>query len=197
LIVAGAGDSGAGAAQPCALSSVICVGGTSVAESKSGHFTESVWDGLVKNQCNGGPCATGSGCSSIVEKPSWQHDHGCTWRSESDLSGVADPYTGVIVACEPCTGDPSKPLFSGDGGTSASSPMIAAMYALAGNEKSQTGATLWAHNGKGFNDVTVGTNSNKKAGTFVCPKSYAYICDAGKGYDGPTGWGTPNGVGSL
>ena len=74
--------------------------------------------------------------------------------------------------------------------------MIAAMYALAGNAKTQTGATLWAHNGKGFNDVTSGTNS-KKGDTFVCPKSYAYICKAGKGYDGPTGWGSPNGLSSL
>ena len=197
MIVASAGDSGAEAAQPCDLSTVICVGGTSVDVSKSGHFAESVWDGLVKNQCGGGPCATGSGCSSIVEKPSWQHDKGCTWRSESDLSAVADPYTGVITACTPCSSDPSKPLSSGHGGTSASSPIIAAMYALAGNAKTQNGATLWAHNGKGFNDVTSGTNSNKKAGTFICPKSYAYICNAGKGYDGPTGWGSPNGVSSL
>ena len=48
LILASAGDSGAEAAQPCDLSSIICVGGTSVAESKSGQFTETVWDGLVK-----------------------------------------------------------------------------------------------------------------------------------------------------
>ena len=61
MIVASAGDSGAEAAQPCDLSTVICVGGTSVDVSKSGHFAESVWDGLVKNQCGGGPCATGSG----------------------------------------------------------------------------------------------------------------------------------------
>jgi subtilase family serine protease len=193
LIVASAGDAGAEAAQPCDLSTVICVGGTSVAVSKTGRYTESVWDGLVKNQC-GSPCATGSGCSSAVEKPSWQHDKGCTWRSESDLSAVADPYTGVIISCTPCV--PSGVTMN-HGGTSASSPIIAALYALAGNAKSQTGATLWAHKGKGFNDVTSGTNSNRKAKTFVCPKSYAYICNAGKGYDGPTGWGSPNGVSSL
>jgi Subtilase family len=198
LILASAGDSGAQAEQPCSLASVICVGGTSVAESGGARgFTETVWDELVKHQCTNGPCATGSGCSGIVMKPSWQHDKGCTGRSESDLSVVADPLTGVIVACAPCTGDPKKPLEGDWGGTSASSPIVAAMYALAGNAKTQSGATLWAHNGKGFNDVISGTNSHVDAGTIICPKSYAYICKAGKGYDGPTGWGTPNGLGSL
>ena len=198
VITASAGDTGAGAAQPCSLSTVICVGGTSVAVSSGGRgFTETVWDGLVHDQCGDGPCATGSGCSSIVAKPSWQNDEGCTKRSESDLSAVADPYTGVIVACTPCGG---SPFLSNNGGTSAAAPMIAAMYALDGNFKTQNGSTLWAHQGEGFYDVINGTNSNKRAGTFVCPKSYAYICRAGTMngvYSGPAGWGTPNGVGSL
>lgn len=60
---------------------------------------------------------------------------------------------------------------------------------LKGGFKTQSASTNWAHQGAGFNDVTLGRNSKKKAGTFVCPKSYAYICEAGMGYDGPTGWG--------
>jgi subtilase family serine protease len=202
MITASAGDSGAAASQPCAFSSVVCVGGTSLNLANSSRgFTETVWDGLVKNQCGSSsdpsPCATGSGCSSYVSKPSWQKDKGCTWRSESDVSAEADPYTGVIVSCTPCVQPGHSPLFSGEGGTSASSPMIAAMYALAGNAKSQTGQTLWAHNGKGFNDVTKGTNENARAQTFICPAKIKYICNAGPGYDGPTGWGTPNGLSGL
>jgi len=38
--------------------------------------------------------------------------------------------------------------------------------------------------------VTSGSNGR-------CSKSYSYICNAGVGYDGPTGWGTPNGVGAY
>jgi hypothetical protein len=187
VITASADDIGAGAVQPCSLATVFCIGGTSlnVAANARG-YSEVVWNDLAK-----GDGATGSGCSSVVRKPAWQHDHGCDWRSESDLSADADPLTGVVLMCTPCGG-----LLTYGGGTSASSPMVAAMFALAGNAKTETPATLWAHQGKGFNDVTKGTN--EKAGkTFVCPASYSYICIARKGYDGPTGWGTPNGVGSL
>ena len=38
---------------------------------------------------------------------------------------------------------------------------------------------------KELHDITSGTNG-------TCGGSY--LCTAGKGYDGPTGWGTPNGV---
>jgi Subtilase family len=200
VITASAGDSGYGVAQPCSLSTVFCVGGTSLnVDKKSARgYAETVWDGLKgAHECSGGsgplPCATGSGCSTVVEKPSWQHDKGCTWRSESDLSADADPFTGVVVACTPCGGNP---FLTGDGGTSASSPMIAAMVALAGNANKLTPAALWAKNGAGFNDVVTGQNDPSKEGG-SCPAAFAYICKAGKGYDGPTGWGTPDGLGSL
>jgi subtilase family serine protease len=197
VITASAGDGGAGAYQPCSFATVICVGGTSLRPSNAARgYTEIVWNGLVKHLCDGGrfPCATGSGCSSVVAKPVWQTDEGCARRSESDLSAVADPYTGVVIACTPCTGGP---FLQGEGGTSASAPIVAAMYALAGNARSQTPATLWKRQGNGFNDVTDGTNENSAAGTFLCPRSYAYICTARPGYDGPSGWGTPNGLSGL
>ena len=161
--------------------------------------SEVVWDGLVKNQCGGGPCATGSGCSALVAKPAWQHDAGCAWRSESDISADADPYTGTVVACTPCENPYCSSVLCGsDGGTSQSSPMIAAMYALARNAASATPASLWARGGTAsFHDILKGTNQDASAGTFVCPAAYNYICVARRGYDGPTGWGTPNGLGAL
>jgi subtilase family serine protease len=194
VVTASAGDSGAGAAQPCSFAGVVCVGGTSLMLNNQKRVSEVVWDGLVKNQCGSGPCATGSGCSSMVPKPAWQKGSsvaGCTKRNESDISADADPYTGVVVAL-------GGKLYTGDGGTSASSPMIAAMYALAGNTSTATPATLWGKGGtSAFNDITKGTNSNKAAGTFVCPAKIKYICTARPGYDGPTGWGTPKGLGAL
>jgi Subtilase family len=187
VITASADDIGAGAVQPCSLATVFCIGGTSLNPAAGARgYSEVVWNDLAK-----GDGATGSGCSSVVRKPAWQNDRGCAWRSESDLSADADPLTGVVLSCTPCGG-----LLVYGGGTSASSPMVAAMFALAGNAKTETPAKLWAHQGKGFNDVTQGTNE-KSGKTFVCPASYSYICIARKGYDGPTGWGTPNGVGSL
>ncbi len=202
VYTASAGDSGAGPGQPCSLPSVVCVGGTSLRPATNARrWNEVVWDGLTVNECGtagNSPCATGSGCSTIVPKPGWQHDKGCTMRSESDISADADPYTGVAIACKPCGGDATH-LLEGDGGTSASSPMIAALIALAGNARTVAQPQgIWKHGGsKGFNDVTVGTNESKAAGTFICPQSYVYICKARKGYDGPTGWGTPNGLSAL
>ena len=72
------------------------------------------------------------------------------------------------------------------GGTSVSSPIIASVYALAGTPTAGTypASYLYAHPGD-FNDVTVGANG-------TCSK--AFLCQAEKGYDGPTGLGTPIGT---
>ncbi|MGN5379481.1 hypothetical protein ACQ4WX_26005 [Streptomyces lasalocidi] len=74
------------------------------------------------------------------------------------------------------------------GGTSASSPFIAGVYALAGTPGSgDTPASYpYAHPDK-LNDVTSGANGS-------CSN---YLCKAGTGYDGPTGLGTPNGVSAF
>ncbi len=197
--LASAGDNGYGAQMPCSYASVICVGGTNLKPaSTSRHWAEVVWDGLSGHDCSSGPCATGSGCSSVVAKPSWQTDTGCTWRSETDVSADADPASGVVISCTPCEpAGGSSPLLGGDGGTSASSPMMGAMVAIAGNATSFNASKLWAKGGtSAFNDVTHGTNASANT-TGLCPSSYTYICVARVGYDGPTGWGTPNGTGGL
>jgi subtilase family serine protease len=178
VIVAAAGDQGMGPSQPCSFSGVVCVGGTTLEPRKNGTWEEEVWAG------DGG--ATGSGCSAFVAKPSWQTDKGCTMRSEADLSAVGDPGTGIVVALD------GQCCFGSVGGTSVATPIVASLYALAGNEASATPAFLWAHGGtSAFHDVTEGRNG------FGCPKAYSYICKARVGYDGPTGWGTPVGLGAL
>ena len=69
------------------------------------------------------------------------------------------------------------------GGTSASAPIIAGVYALAGNANTFNYASFpYAHTA-GLFDVTSGSNG-------AC--SPAYLCTAGTGYDGPTGLGTPH-----
>ncbi|MEV5951049.1 putative Ig domain-containing protein, partial [Streptomyces sp. NPDC051993] len=75
------------------------------------------------------------------------------------------------------------------GGTSASSPIIASVYALAGTPAAGTSPASYpyAHTGS-LNDVTSGANGS-------C--SPAYLCTAGSGYDGPTGLGTPNGTAAF
>jgi len=179
IITASAGDDGYGAAQPCSYATVVCVGGTTLNTANNARgWTETAWSD------------TGSGCSAYVSKPSWQTDKGCTKRSEADTSAVADPNTGVAVY-----DSYSYEGYSGwlvFGGTSVSSPLIASVYALAGNASSLNYAqSIWQNGGtSNLNDVTSGSNGH-------CSKSYSYICTAGVGYDGPTGWGTPHGIGAF
>src|SRR5206468_8743775 len=74
------------------------------------------------------------------------------------------------------------------GGTSASAPIIASVYALAGTPGAADfpASYPYAHPGNLF-DVTSGSNGG-------CG---APICNAGTGWDGPTGLGTPNGTAAF
>ncbi len=169
-ITVSSGDNGYGAEYPAASQYVTAVGGTSLSRASSTRgWSESAWSGA------------GSGCSGFDAKPSWQKDTGCAKRTIADVSAVADPNTGVAVYDTYQTSG-----WQVYGGTSASSPIIASTYALAGPPASGTYAasTPYAHT-SALNDVTTGSNGS-------C--SPTYLCTAGAGYDGPTGLGTPNGV---
>jgi subtilase family serine protease len=73
------------------------------------------------------------------------------------------------------------------GGTSVASPIIASVYALAGNSSTVVdGAYPYSHMAA-LNDVTTGNNGS-------CG---SYLCTGAPGYDGPTGNGTPNGTGGF
>jgi subtilase family serine protease len=195
VVTASAGDSGARGGtnpplQPCTFAGVICVGGTrltmQVVDRIPERVSEVVWNDLGTPQCpTQGKCATSSGCSTLVAKPAWQRDTGCTMRTANDIAAVATDVLGVYQGtC--CT------IVRG---TSVASPIIAAMYALAGNAKTETPAMLYAQAGwHTFDDITSGTNQFQGV-TYLCPRPIAYVCKAGRGYDGPTGWGTPDGLG--
>ncbi len=106
------------------------------------------------------------------------------------MSADADPSTGVAVYDSTANRGASGWLVFG--GTSASSPIVASVYALAGAESTFTStnpAPTRAYSNSGaLNDVTSGTNGS-------C--SGSYLCTATVGYDGPTGWGTPSGLGGF
>ncbi|WP_089106668.1 putative Ig domain-containing protein [Streptomyces hyaluromycini] len=177
-ITVSAGDSDYGAEYPATSQYVTAVGGTALSTSSSTRgWTESVW----KTSSSEG---TGSGCSAYDSKPSWQTDTGCTKRMESDVSAVADPATGVAVY--DTYGGSGWAVY---GGTSASSPIIAGVYALAGTPGSSDYPAKYPYSHtSNLYDVTSGNNGS-------CTTSY--FCTAGTGYDGPTGWGTPNGTAAF
>jgi subtilase family serine protease len=159
---------------PASFSNVTAVGGTSLyrAPKQARGFRETAWAGA------------GSGCSYYGQKPRWQTDTGCAKRSFADVAAVADPFTGVTVY-DSFKADTGFEVF---GGTSVSSPIIAAVYALAGNGANVKEARHAYTHPSALFDVTEGNNG-------TC--SVAYLCNAGPGYDGPTGLGTPNGTGAF
>ncbi|MGA8117860.1 MAG: S53 family peptidase [Actinocatenispora sp.] len=170
-ITASSGDSGYGASYPAASQYVTAVGGTSLTkDSSSRGWSEAAWDGA------------GSGCSAYDAKPAWHTDAtGCDKRGEADVSAVADPATGVAV----------YDTYQEDGwmvvgGTSASAPIIAGVYADAGTpgDADYPASYPWKAAG-GLNDVTTGSNGSCDTQQW---------CNAGDGWDGPTGLGTPNGT---
>lgn len=179
-IVASAGDSDYGVAYPAASPHVTAVGGTTLTKDSgtARGWSESVWshDGA----------GTGSGCSLYEPKPAFQKDTGCAGRSVADVSAVADPATGVAVY--DTYGQSGG--WGVIGGTSASAPIIAGVYANAGTPVAGTypNAYPYAGSGAGLHDVTKGSNGK-------C--SPAYLCTAGTGYDGPTGLGTPDGLSAF
>jgi subtilase family serine protease len=190
-VTASSGDSGYGVSWPASSQYVTAVGGTTLATASNARgWNEATWSGA------------GSGCSAFEPKPAWQHDAGCAKRTVADVSADADPNSGLGVydTYNSCGSSSFCDLlirlgvvqgldgWAQVGGTSLSSPLIASVYALAGNTASITyGSYPYSHTTSLF-DVTSGSNGS-------CGGSY--LCTAGPGYDGPTGLGTPNGTGGF
>jgi hypothetical protein len=174
--VAASGDHGYGTNTPSAFASVVSVGGTVLAQSGT-KYKEVVWT------------ETGGGCASGVTKPSWQHDPSCTSRTANDVAAVA-----ADVAVYDSYGYAD---WMTTGGTSVATPLIAGIYGLAGNASSQdAGKRFWTltkqQRKKDLHVISEGSDGG-------CGGSY--LCTAGTGqygtYSGPTGWGTPNGIGAF
>jgi subtilase family serine protease len=170
-VTASTGDHGyQDASAPANMTSVIAVGGTTVVPDGSQRgFNETVWSGA------------GSGCSDTNKAPSYQDTKAtkCKGDAMADVSAAANPGAGGASIYY-------NGHFSQVGGTSESSPLIAAVFGLSGKTKGYPGKYLW-NNPKELYDITSGTN-----GSCGAP-----LCTAGKGWDGPTGLGTPNGDGAF
>jgi subtilase family serine protease len=181
VIVASSGDHGFTAAQfPANLASVTAVGGTELAKAASARgWTEKVW--------HAGGGASGSGCSAYVAKPAWQHDPHCPGRTSADVAAVA----WNIPIYDSSLGKAGPWLTAA--GTSVAAPLIAGVYGLAGNAATVQPGYEYAHTSALF-DITRGNNGLVN-GAAACGGDY--LCVAKKGYDGPTGLGTPDGTGAF
>ncbi|QQE79318.1 S53 family peptidase [Alicyclobacillus sp. SO9] len=169
---------------PASVPHAVAVGGTSLQPDGS----ESAW--TYNGPQNGG--ASGGGFSSIFPLPSAQSGiTGTTVNGTSvtpsgrgipDIACNADPATGYQIIFQ------SQPAVVG--GTSVSSPVFAAIIALANQNRaaqnktplSGVGQALYAQNAlSSYNDITTGNNS----------------FDGVEGYAATTGWDACTGLGSF
>lgn len=184
-VTASAGDSGYGAEYPAASPYVVSVGGTTLQLfTDNTYASESVWS------------STGSGCSRYETANSWQTNlsnwslTGCaSKRAIADVSADADPNTGAAVF----DSTPYNGLTGWweVGGTSLSSPLIAAVFAESNGLISGVEASSLLYRNyslSNFHDIRTGSNG-------MC--SGRSICTAVVGYDGPTGLGSPFGIGGF
>ena len=171
---------------PAAYPGVVAVGGTNLVLGRGGRWAgETVW-----NSADG---ATASGCSPFTAAPAWQVPYaaqlGCgKQRAVADVAAAAGPGAPVYssTALNP---QGQRGWFEVDG-TSLSSQIVAGVFALAGGigRDQSAGAILYAnfrHIPGAFHDITRGSDGS-------CAGKA--ICTARRGYDGPTGVGTPHGL---
>jgi hypothetical protein len=209
---------------PASLPSVVAVGGTSLKLKASGERkSESVWNdsGLPSGKHFKQFSASGGGCSTLFTAPAWQQEApgwasaACgSKRLDNDIAAVADPYTGFDIYDSYVYEPGFPPGWLTIGGTSLSSPLVAALYGLAGGSHgvSYPAATLYAHLGEAsaLYDVSSGGNGycdgeqpapcgepavNEELGDVDCQGTSA--CDAVAGFDGPSGVGAPSGLGAF
>jgi kumamolisin len=187
-ICAAAGDSGSsdglddGRAHvdfPASSPHVLACGGTRLVAARGRLRRETAWGGPAANG------ATGGGVSDSFAMPGWQRAAGVprspnrggfAGRGVPDVAGNADPATGYRVRV-----DGEDALV---GGTSAVSPLLAALVALinqrAGHPVGYLNPVLYGNASQGlFRDVTAGTNG---------------VFSAGRGWDACTGLGSPIGA---
>lgn len=230
---------------PAAYNTVVAVGGTSLYLSQNtttpARSYETVWNDngpqdnyeqLLSNLLGAvTPLgAEGGGCSTLFPAMGWQANKSgytnasCAGkRLVSDIAMVADPMTGFdiydsfqVTNVNSCT---PPNCWVTVGGTSLSSPLVAAAFALSGgaHDVAYPAITLYGHAGTTY-DVTSGGNgicggeraaqcpdyntggrANLGIGIVDCAYDGAGsvaigtgACDAATGFDGPTGVGTPN-----
>src|SRR5215469_2300229 len=178
-VVASTGDLGNVTNWPATSPFVTGAGGTTLTKDTSvpRGWIETAWD------------SGGSGCSPFEPRPSYQNNINTDCpnnKAIADLSADADPNSGLAVYDTNGEGGWLQVV-----GTSLSSPLLTAMYALAGTPVANTYPVSYAYSDPNQSsdifDITQGSNGG-------CGN---VLCNAGPGWDGPTGLGTPDGVAAL
>jgi subtilase family serine protease len=195
-VTASSGDVGYASAFPASSPHVVAVGGTSlVRDSSPRGWSETAWSG------------GGSWCSASFDPPAWQlglvaadpSGGTCTRRAVSDVAAVGDPATGV--AAYDSYGSAGGDNWYQFGGTSVGAPIVAALFAVAADAVQNPAypypARRLYEQRAALRDITAGSNGNALHDCWPASPDPYYLCHAQVGYDGPTGLGTPNGLGGF
>jgi hypothetical protein len=180
------GTSQNAASFPSTSPTVVSVGGTELAlNKKGGRAAEVAWNenGPEDKYANGSMGATGGGCSRIYAARPWQRTYrgyraaGCNGhRLAADVSAIADPQFGFDIYDSFGSGG-----WVTVGGTSLSSPVTAALFALAGGAHGAAypAATLYvnsvAHPGS-LKDVVPFRDASVPSGNGFCGGAAAHAC---------------------
>jgi hypothetical protein len=191
---------------PAAYSTVIAVGASNLTADPS---TSRGWSETVS------PWGSADGCSTIIAKPAWQHDTGCSMRTVADIAFASNP--GFPVYGHGMTAGNGAGWGSGDG-TSFATAAVAGLYGLAGakvNDASSlyygasqlnsiaSGSVYGLPSGQGgciplggSSGNTVTDQSSLRRG-LTSSDLPAYFCTGEAGYSSPVGNGSPNGTTPL
>jgi hypothetical protein len=178
---------GIGANYPGSSPYVVSVGGTTLSPFQGSWAGEEAWS------------HTGSGCG-LEPAQHWQAQYttysasSCAnRRGVADIAADADPLSGVAIY----DSTPLSPWYPGwatFGGTGLSSTIIAAAFGLADGPGmvAHPARTIYQRgDSRNLHDIVNGSNY---PGSGCNP---SLICEAGSGWDGPTGLGTLRGVEAL
>jgi hypothetical protein len=207
--LASAGGNGFEADWPAVATTVVGVGGTSLAPQAFGYSSfpnphtdcsqagttfgvngtnETVWGSAG---CAAVPCAgTGGGASALEAKPSWQAGSGPgSNRLEPDVAAMADPGVATFI-----NGQLDPNLLSGTGlatalwgGVLASLDQERQIVAKPGLSVSSSASWLYSASAADFNDVIHGSSP----GVPNDPCLTSGACGAQPGYDEVSGRGSP------
>jgi hypothetical protein len=195
----GYGQGGGGTPEyPASAPDVLGVGGTTLVPLGGGTYAEKVWNepAPAGYQSVGG----GGGCSTTFEPPAFQTAFltthpgafgNCQNRDSVDLAAAAEfieGNNGGISVYDSASGG-----WSADLGTSAASPMVAAIFTRVGIAEATSNDMGFPYtNIAAFNKVVASSNSTPAQGCTSDPVQCN--ADGGTGWNGPTGVGTPNGT---
>jgi subtilase family serine protease len=193
--LAAAGDRGAQANWPATSPSVLSVGGTSLRLGAAGR-SETAWSG------------TGGGFSLYHARPAYQAGlalpgatltgplaavTGVPARAGVDVAFNADPRTGQFVVLTSPAGATNWYSF---GGTSIGTPQWAGIVAVANAQRALAGRAPLGQLPARLYGMAASSGARVLSDIVDGRNGTCSWCAAGRGYDIPTGWGTPQ-VGAL